>query len=105
MQTIQKQQLTKSITIRVYSQADSDLIEMAIARSGVTQSDWARNALLLYAELQVMNGGVTGLTLKSILLLRRLIQISGDYSKQQILEAMEWSAVEFDKIFNQTERG
>lgn len=94
---------TKTISVRIYTQADADLIEMAIAKNGVTQSDWARNALLLNAELQVMNGGVTGLALKNILLLRRLTQINGNYSKSQILEAMEWSAVEFDKIFNQTE--
>ena len=95
--------LRKSITVRIYSQADADLIEMAIAKSGISQSDWSRNALLLAAEVEIMNGGVTGLILKNILLLRRIVQINGDYSKQQILEAMEWSTLEFEKIFNQRE--
>lgn len=95
--------LIKAITVRIYSQVDADLIEMALVKSGASQSDWARNALLLNAELQVMKGGPNGLALKNILLLRRLIQTSGNHSKSQILEAMEWSTIEFEKIFNQTQ--
>lgn len=90
----------KTITVRIYTQTDADLIEMAICKSGFSQSDWARNALLLDAELQVMNGGISGLALKNILLSRRLIQIGGNYTKDQTLEAMSWSRTEFEKILN-----
>ena len=93
----------KTITLRIYCQADADLIEMAIKKSGATQSDWGRNALVLQAEVQVMRGGLIGHALKNILLLRRLGQINGGYSKSQIVDAMEWSATEFEKIFRSNE--
>ena len=90
----------KTITVRIYTQPDADLIEMAIKKGGLSQSDWARNALLFNSELEIMNGGISGLTLKNILLSRRLIQIGGNYTKDQTLEAMEWSTGEFEKILN-----
>jgi len=93
----------KTITLRIYSQTDADLIEMAINKSGASQSDWARNALLMNAEIQIMKGGLIGHALKNILLLRRLSQVNGNHSKSQIVEAMEWSATEFEKIFKPNE--
>jgi len=91
---------SKNFTVRIYSQVDADLIEMAIVKSGSAQADWVRNALLLTAEVQILKGGIPGLALKNTLLLRRLLQANGNFSNAQISEAMEWSTTEFGKIFN-----
>ena len=91
--------VTKAITVRFYSTVDADLIEMAIKESELSQSEWARTSLILMAETQVMRSGPMGQILKNTLLTRRLIQTLGNFSNDQVLEAMQWSNSEFGKIF------
>ena len=100
-----KSECIKAVTVRFYSERDNDLIKMAINQSGLLQSEWARQALILSAESQIMNGGPIGHILKNTLLTRRLIQKLGQFSTNEMTEAMNWSSSEFGKMFKiKTER-
>lgn len=95
-----KNECCKAMTVRFYSENDSDLIDMAVLRSGLEQSEWSRQALITLAEMQVLRGGFQALTLKNTFMVRRLLQLSGQFSEAQISEAMKWAASEFEKIIS-----
>jgi len=95
-----KNDCNKALTVRFYCQNDSDLIDMAVQKSGLCQSDWSRQTLILMAEVQVTKGGILALILKNVFLVRRLLQMSEHFSETQISDAMTWSSDEFEKIIN-----
>lgn len=96
--------MTLAISTRFYSFEDIDLIEFAIKQSGLSRSEWIRQSLLTMAELQSMKGGMHGIILKNMLLVRHLIQSSPQIKPEQISESMTWATSEFEEIISSNNR-
>ena len=84
----------KRLNTRFRRQSDVDLIERAAAKSGLPVSEWTRRALVKTAEEQVHKSGILMMTLKNILLIRRILEIAKIIPDDALNAAKDWARIQ-----------
>ena len=84
----------KRLNIRFRRLSDVDLVERAAAKSGLPVSEWTRRALVKTAEEQVHKSSILMMTLKNVLLIRRIIEIAKIIPDDALNAAKDWARIQ-----------
>lgn len=89
-----KPEAPKRLNVRFRRLSDVDLIERAAAQSGLPVSEWTRRALVKSAEEQVHKSGIFMMTLKNVLLIRRILEIAKIIPDDALNAAKDWARIQ-----------
>ena len=84
----------KRLNIRFRRKSDVDLIERAAAHSGLPVSEWLRRSAIKTAEEQIHRTGAQTLSLKNILLIRRILEIANVIPDDALNMAKDWARIQ-----------
>lgn len=89
-----KSEKPKRLNVRFRRLTDIDLIERAAAKSGLPVSEWTRRALIKTAEEQIHKSGIFMVSLKNVLLIRRILEIANVIPDDVLNAAKDWARIQ-----------